>query len=360
MPPGDPWRFEWRRTWDDVWDGPFEVTWREMLSSNDHAHVYHHPSLVRAWAETCGRNAEPAVGLAHDPHGRRVLLPWVVVKYGGRLAVRRTLESAGGDIFGYHTPLVQGDAADAVDWPAFWRAARQATRDTCDQALFRFLEPSYGADPPMRLTSEPSPILDLSGLADLDAVLDRCSSHHRVDVRRQLRRAAALGEVTLWVAGAGDADAATASLRNELLPAYEAVWASRPFKNSVVRPALIEFLERIVGEGLADGWAHYSVLRVGETPVAWHLGYLHQGRLYWWLPTHDSAWANYSPGKMLLALLVREGCRRRWSGIHFLTGDHTYKAAWNPIAQTLTAVAWSAPTIRGRLMSWYDQRRKLA
>ena len=51
-PATDGWQFEWRRDWADVWREPFERTWCDAFASNDYAHVYHHPALVRAWADT--------------------------------------------------------------------------------------------------------------------------------------------------------------------------------------------------------------------------------------------------------------------------------------------------------------------
>jgi CelD/BcsL family acetyltransferase involved in cellulose biosynthesis len=74
------------------------------------------------------------------------------------------------------------------------------------------------------------------------------------------------------------------------------------------------------------------------------------------VPTHDVAWSNFSPGKLMLAELIAHGCATGWREIHFLTGNHAYKTAWNPTPRSMTAVAWTARNTRGRLMSWYDAR----
>jgi len=193
-------------------------------------------------------------------------------------------------------------------------------------------------------------------MASLGSPDRRCSSSHRVDVKRQLRRAREHGDVTLWSAGPSESAAALDSFRRELWPAYRAVWENRSAKSTLVEPAVESFLELAASVGVQEGWTHYSVLRVGRTPVAWHLGFVDRGRLYYWVPTHDMSWANYSPGKLLLAELAALGCRLRWREIHFLTGNHAYKSAWNPTPRSMTAVAWTARTARGRLMAWYDAR----
>lgn len=354
----DVWTFEWRRSWGEVWEASFVARWRGIVEASTCAHVYHRPDLVRQWAETVGTaiQAEAHVGIATSSGGAIVVLPWVVVPYGGRFAVRRTLEAAGSAVFGYHSPLVASDGP-AVDWKAFWTAAREAVGGACDQALFRLVEPAFDADPSMRRDSEESPVLMLRGYADLEQILVRCSSNHRVDIRRRLRRAQECGVVTLEVAGPDTVATALESLRCQLFPAYRSLWEGRPVKNTLLlQPGFDAFLERIVTAGVPAGWAHFSVLRIGATPVAWHLGFFDAGRLYWWLPTHDGRWSAYSPGKLVLAALVDHGCHAGWREIHLLTGNHGYKAAWNPVPRRLTAVGWTAPTLRGRLMSLYDSR----
>jgi CelD/BcsL family acetyltransferase involved in cellulose biosynthesis len=356
MPATDDWTFEWRRSWDEVSDPSFAARWRNVFEASTCAHVYHRPELVLGWAETIGAaiRAEPYVGFATSSGGATVVLPWVVVPYGGRFAVRRTLEAAGSDAFGYHSPLVAAEPG-TIDWPRFWTMARQAVGGGCDQALFRLVEPAFDAELDMRRDSEESPILALIGRADLEQVLAGCSSSHRVDIRRQFRRAQERGEVTLDISGPDDVAAAVECVRRELLPAYRSVWQKRTVRNTLLhQPGIDAFLERVVTAGVPAGWGHLSVLRVGDTPVAWHLGFFDAGRLYWWLPTHDSAWSAFSPGKLVLAALVDHGCRAGWREIRLLTGNHPYKAAWNPVPRTLTAIAWTAPTIRGRLMALYD------
>jgi CelD/BcsL family acetyltransferase involved in cellulose biosynthesis len=351
----DDWTFEWRRSWDEVWEAAFVARWRRVFETSTTAHVYHRPELVRQWADTVGAaiGADPCVGFATSSSGANVVLPWVIVPYSGRLTVRRTLEAAGSAAVGYHNPLVAGDPA-TIDWSCFWVAARKAVGGACDQALFRLLEPALAAGEDMRRDSEESPVLMLSGRADLDHVLACCSSSHRVDVKRQFRRARERGEVVLEIAGPGDVAWAIDSLRCELLPAYRSLWEGRPTKSTLFHPGVDAFFEAVVTVGVPAGWGHFSVLRVGGAPVAWHLGFLDDGRLYWWLPTHDAAWSAYSPGKLILAALVDHGCHAGWREIHLLTGNHGYKAAWNPLPRTLTAVSWLAPTLRGRLMAWYD------
>jgi len=354
----DSWTFEWQRSWSGIWNGSFANRWRSLLDAATWRHVYHRPELVRRWVDTVGGacGAEPHFGLATSSSGVQLLLPWIVVPHGGRFIVRRKLESAGRELFGYHTPLLAGAAPSEIDWNHFWREALASAGSAFDQALFRLIEPEFSAGPDLQRRSEECPTLSLEHCADLDAVLARCSSSHRVDVNRQLRRARERGEVTLWSAGPTDSAAALDSFRRELWPAYRTVWETRPVKSTLIATPVEAFLELAASAGVEEGWTNYSVLRIGSTPVAWHLGFVDAGRLYYWVPTYDVAWSNYSPGKLMLAELAALGCRSGWREIHFLTGRHAYKSAWNPTPRSMTAVAWTSRSVRGRLMAWYDAR----
>jgi CelD/BcsL family acetyltransferase involved in cellulose biosynthesis len=173
-------------------------------------------------------------------------------------------------------------------------------------------------------------------------------------VRRQLRRLEEKGQVLLWVAGPSDAIAALHDFSQRFVSAYQQVWRSRPSGSLLDKPGLLEFFTRVVAEGVPSGWGHYAILYVADTPIAWHLGLLHRRSLYFWVPTHNPPWENWSPGKALLAKLIEYGITQGWTRLHFLTGGHPYKFAWRPDPQDLRTVRWHAPTPRGRIIACYD------
>jgi CelD/BcsL family acetyltransferase involved in cellulose biosynthesis len=352
------WTFEWRRAWSDVWDGPFERAWRRMFEASGSAQVYHHPSLVRAWTETCGTAAghAPMMGLARSHAGTDVLLPWVVAHQRGTIAMRRRLEPAGQDLFGYHDPLTAAPP-DGIDWSVFWQAVRSSTSPDCDQALFRFVHGEFAArsDPG---SSETSPVLAAGAFADFDALLAACSSNHRGEIRRRRRRLAERGAVALWTPDSTEADAALADWRSNASRAYRDVWSARARHNTVLRDGFDRFAERVVAQGLREGWAHYAALSVGGERIAWHLGLADRERLYWWIPVHRIEWEAYAPGKVLLAALVERLCERRWREIHFMTGGHAYKLAWRPALADLRIVRWHARGLRGSIFALYDRARQ--
>jgi CelD/BcsL family acetyltransferase involved in cellulose biosynthesis len=358
MPPrADRWQFDWCRTWADVWGGPFERTWRRLFDASDCAHVYQHPALVRAWADTCGAaaDARPMMGLARTYEGDDIVLPWIVAPQRGGVATRQRLEYAGQDLFGYHDP-VAASPASSIDWAAFWRAVRATTSHASDQALFRFVHADFAPAAAAR-AGDDSPVLDLAAAGGFERLLAACSANHRGDVRRRRRRLGESGAVSLWVAAPSDAGAALADWRANARGAYADVWKRRTRRNTTWRDGFDALAERVIVDGIREGWAHYAALRVGGEPIAWHLGLADRRRLYWWIPIHRVEWESYSPGKVLLAALVERLCAERWREVHFMTGGHAYKLAWRPSLADLRVVRWHARGLRGSVFALYDTVR---
>jgi CelD/BcsL family acetyltransferase involved in cellulose biosynthesis len=264
------------------------------------------------------------------------------------------LEAVGSSLVGYHDPLVGTGDTGGIDWSNLWGSARRELARSCDQALFRFVHPRYTRGIDAKPCGEENPVLSLAGLGGLQDALARCSPNHRSDVRRRLRRLEEQGELTLWVAGPNDARAAMKDFREGFVPAYHNLWRPRPSGSLLDKPGSVAFLTRVLDEGLTAGWGHYAVLYVAHTPIAWHLGLFHDRSLYWWVPTHDTAWEHWSPGKALLAKLIEYAIARGWTRLHLLTGGHAYKLGWRPARDDLFAVRWHAPTVRGRILGCYD------
>lgn len=347
------WVFDWCQTWDEVFDPGFVAQWKSLRRVADASTPYHEPAVVRAWAETCGKaiGCRPLFGVA----ARRdvtILLPWIIVVNRGRVVTRLTIEGVGQDLFGYHDPIVSGTSAHAVDWPEFWEAARNATAGFCHQALLRSVHAAYARsdDAP----AENAPVLALDRVASLEAALARCSSNHRGEVHRRLRRLSEGGNVALHVFDRTEPRAAARAVE-QLASAYETRRETRPQYPSSGQRGLYQLWARVATEGLADGWGHLSMLTVDGEPIAWHLGLFQNGVLYWWVPTHAERWEPWSPGKVLLAKLIEHGIASGWREVHFLTGAHAYKMAWRPDLPERRVIRWHSPTLAGALLKRYDR-----
>lgn len=59
--------------------------------------------------------------------------------------------------------------------------------------------------------------------------------------------------------------------------------------------------------------------------IAAHLGLCANGRVYYWIPTYDVAFASYSPGRLLLEMLLEESFKQGHTEFDFLIGGESYK-----------------------------------
>ena len=191
------------------------------------------------------------------------------------------------------------------------------------------------------------------------------SPSHRTDVRRQRKRLATLGTLSVWQPdNLNDAHA----LLEELFLVHDEKWLSQGqpgrFHDPAERKHFSTILEKMWGRGL-----HLSALKCGETNVSYGFGFFSGKWIQWYRPTYRTDYHNYSPGKVHIALLLEEACQSQWQGFDFLTGPEPYKLQWSnetmrvldyyaSFSSKLPAFQWFArgkPYVRDRLGPMYAQ-----
>ena len=111
----------------------------------------------------------------------------------------------------------------------------------------------------------------------------------------------------------------------------------------------------------AGGHLVISTLRVGGVLVAGHLGMVHGGRFYYWVPAYDPAWGKEAVGAILLEWMMEESHRRGLREFDFLLGNEAYKWSYathtrlvGPVGtKPLSAQLWGP--LRARLMDTVRQ-----
>ncbi len=74
------------------------------------------------------------------------------------------------------------------------------------------------------------------------------------------------------------------------------------------------------------GWFMLSILDFCGRPAAWNYGFVFAGNWFWYQPTFDSKYGEYSPGSCLLAGLVAEACDKpNVDSVDLGIGDEAYK-----------------------------------
>jgi CelD/BcsL family acetyltransferase involved in cellulose biosynthesis len=109
--------------------------------------------------------------------------------------------------------------------------------------------------------------------------------------------------------------------------------------SSLATPERRRFLEELARRFDDTGIVCLSAMMLNDQPIAWNFGFRFQGSWFWYQPTFDSHWEQYSPGYCLLARIVIEACDDEEIDVVDLgLGDEGYKARFaNSARQTLHA-----------------------
>ena len=108
------------------------------------------------------------------------------------------------------------------------------------------------------------------------------------------------------------------------------------------------FLKALVSSANEGFSAPLSVLYCDDELIAAHLGLLRGGRLHYWFPVYEPGHAKYSPGKVLLAEIMKHSEQLGIQVIDFGEGHADYKEAAATETHDLAKVVM-APGVRGAL-----------
>ena len=79
-------------------------------------------------------------------------------------------------------------------------------------------------------------------------------------------------------------------------------------RSNLADPQRQAFLAELAGLLSPEGWIVLTLLRVGDHPVAWNYGFIFSGSWFYYQPTFDTDWRQFSPGFCLLSKIVQAAC----------------------------------------------------
>jgi len=333
------WQFEWLTTRDAIERPDFIAWWRCLSEAAASPQPFFTPEVVGAWLKVYSGvvHWEPRFLVGHRKGGGELLLPLVSMRGEWKDAWPRVWQPVGFNDFDYHDPLVSPDLASCEEdlWDVVLAEVQRAGAGNADVLLIpRLHAPRQSA---WIKPVEVSPFLDLSQFSGVEALLRILDRRMRGDVRRQERRLETVGPVRLRVAAPDALDAALGMLR-EFKRCHRARW---PHDS---KPA--GFLDAILRDCLAAGHVHLSALEVGDRPISWVFGFRNRDRLYSYNIAFDAEWANYSPGKVHLLLLIKHAMETGIRVIDFLRGDEPYKWQWTSSFDQLYEIRCVLPGLR--------------
>jgi CelD/BcsL family acetyltransferase involved in cellulose biosynthesis len=96
--------------------------------------------------------------------------------------------------------------------------------------------------------------------------------------------------------------------------------------SNLARPERRQFLHELANLLSVRGWFAFSRLKLAEKAIAWNYGFQYAGSWFWYQPTFNSHYADFSPGYCLLGKIVEGACQLRTiARIDLGLGEEGYK-----------------------------------
>lgn len=300
----------------------FGYDWTDLVENGACSHVFYHPSLVKAWIETYRllRKIQPFIIKASDGDNR-AFMPLVLWSKNWKNAFQRAIVPVGYSDFDYHDPIFRFKPS-ANSLSDFWQGLTETLTGRFDSDTFTtdgVTDSLTPAQSPLWVRGEICPLLRLDNIHSESDLMAFFKTSLRGDIRRQIRRLEEIGplsfkEYNSW-------EEIPPDTFNRFMVQHAMRWPG-----AYKAP---HFHENLLKEGLEAGTVHFSTLSVGDTEIAWHLGFSFRGRYYYYMPAGNQDFLRFSPVKIHLFYLVRRAVEQGFFLFDHLRGEENYKAGWS-------------------------------
>ena len=325
--------------------------WQSVVDGCPWATVFNEPSLIQAWFETKGKE-QGAEGFVLNYESKYGLLIFPIVRYAkkGFSRFRRRLMPPGQPHFDYQEPVMLVRANCSVDWTDLWRGLLDEIAKFNLGELYMGFRLREGFEPHFSTPdlSVHSPYINLEGLRSLEDFLSQKPKRLRTDVRRQRRKLEGIGTLSLETHLFEGANRLKSY--DQMLDCYARLHAAESSADLFKSSGTYLFFKRLIKDEQLSRWIHFSEMQLSQKPVSWHVGFSYRDSLHYYKPTYSPDYANLSPGKVHLALLVQEGIQLGWKTIDMGCGDEHYKKDWSDGAYLLRRIDFSTNTFRAKFL----------
>lgn len=178
-------------------------------------------------------------------------------------------------------------------------------------------------------------------LGDFESYLDSLKKNRKKlksDTLRQMKRLSELGELSYSVHGGND------PVARDVLNVFIEQKKKR-YEVTSVRGVLFHdgYDKYYLDQVRNNPNVHLSSLTLGDKIIAAHLGYAYKDTYYYLMPSYDSEYEKYSPGRILLYNLIKTAYEAGTNVFDFCIGDEKYKYEWASVDETLTSYISGGP-----------------
>lgn len=338
---------------------PLESEWNALLHRSNADHIFLTWEYVSAWLSVYGRSGQLCTLVSRDASGRLTGIAPLIIRPGhgaGRRALRHlTLLGGECDSTSEYGDFIIAPGIEREISEAFCRRLLAERGLRWDALRFGYVRTGSEAMQTAWRTltqhlQEPSaPRTHRTWAARLgdswETYEQTClSAHRRSQLRRMWKRMQSSGHVRVLEAGrdipVDEAMDHLIALNLERWDEGGASFQTEEFKS----------FHRVLAKAFAEkGWLSLLLLEVDGVIISARYDFAYGGVLSLFQSGWRRAYAEYSPGQVLLSQTVRHAISRGLHTMDFMTGDSPYKASWAVPGVMLGDVEICNPrSLRGR------------
>lgn len=317
-------------------------TFREMGSSwnalvdqagLDHPFMYHEWLLT--WWECFGQGLDLYIIAVRSGKDLIALAPLIVRHRKMFGVMTRRIEA----IYNDHTPRFDFIVArhHALVYRTIWAHLLQQ-KDRWDVVLLFQIPEGSGTFDEMAALAQAdgystgvwspsaSPYIELGmGFQDF---MKNLKGHHRRNIRSRFERLSTLSSVTMeMVTSRADLPEAL----RDAIRIEAAGWKGRQGTAIESDPAVAEFYKRLAERAANRGWLRLIFLKLGDRRIAMDYALSWNHKLYGVKIGYDPEFHTYSPGNLLLYLILQHACTAGHTEYEFLGADDAWKQDWSRV-----------------------------
>ena len=197
-----------------------------------------------------------------------------------------------------------------------------------------------------------SVVIDLTKYQNWEEYFRSLDKKVRDDVKRQENNLKRMGEISLEIFTDYDQINSTLSKFFEL---HRKRWAEEGFKSQFQDERLKKRYLALAEVLSSSGRVELSCLKVDQVIAALHFGFVYNERYYYYTPAFNPEFKKFSPGKLLLANLIRNSFEKRFKKFDLLRGAEKYKFFWSDNKISLYGISVFKKSMASQMKYFYKK-----
>ncbi len=333
--------------------------WNEALSRSSYQSVFMTYEWLAGWWEFFGQRHELLVILVYEGENLIAGAPLMIRKKRlGPLVIDRKLQFIAHDVSDYLDFILVGNEEESFNLileqfhqlSALWDWGELIYLPE-SSSIFRRRSDLKKTDLLSAVDQrDVSVVVDLTEYSGWDEYFGRLAKKVRDDLKRQENNLSKVGKIEFKTISG------TEAIKNSLetfFNLHARRWHKQGQTSQFMDPKFKARYLRLAELMAPGNLAEMAEIKVDGKTVASHFGFLFQGRYYYYTPTFDPEFNRFSPGKLLLANLLRSSFQRGLKEFDLLRGAEKYKFSWAGKAVELHGLTIFKKTMISRLRGFY-------